>query len=343
MKSLGFSLTQWFRHSKRDFPWRKSPSPYQVWVSEVMLQQTRASVVIPYFLRWMERFPSVNDLAQASELEVIKAWEGLGYYSRARNLHLGAKQVIEYFNGKLPSDPAKLQTIKGLGPYTIGAILSFAFGKKYPAIDSNVLRVLARHFLIEKEITGSSARKEAEKIALSIIPEENPATFNEALVELGALICTSKNPRCVVCPIRKTCKAYALDKVHELPIKKTRQKITPLFRSVFIIQNKNFVLLKTPKKGQIMDGLYEFPYVEKGEDFSFDAELTLIHKLPTVTHTFTRYKATLYPLLHNTNIRSKTPGHEWVKLADLADLPFSSGHRKILKTFITPSKDTLLP
>lgn len=343
MKLNNKNLIQWFLNQKRIFPWRESLTPYHIWVSEVMLQQTRASVVVPYFLKWIKAFPTLKTLSQASESEVVKLWEGLGYYSRARNLLAGAKEIMNSFNGKLPKDPKDLLSIKGIGPYTVGAICSLAYGIPLPAVDGNVLRVLSRHFLIEEEITKISTRKQIENLIQPHIPPSNPGPFNEALIELGATLCTPKNPNCNVCPLATTCLAKKEGLVHQLPFKKKREKMIPLYRSVAIIQYKDQFLIQKGKKGKVMEGLYEFPYFERDQPGYFEEETlkdlgvdfsTSFTTLPKITHTFTKYKASLFPVHIRMSYTFKKFGFQWVSHEELHELPFSSGHRRILASLL---------
>lgn len=338
-------LILWFQEEKRSFPWRENPTPYSVWVSEVMLQQTRASVVVPYFLSWMQKFPSIRSLAEAPRDEVIKAWEGLGYYSRARNLHDGAQYVVQHFDGELPCCQEKLKQIKGLGPYTIGAIRSFAFHEKAAAVDGNVIRVLCRLHAIEEDIakpkTVATIREEAEKL----LPEHEPWVVNEALIELGATLC-NKSAQCRICPLRESCKAYSTGKVEQLPFKSKKIKIKPLYRTVFVIQYEDQFLIRKGKEGEIMADLHEFPFLE--QVFSDPQELqNHLHKqwridlsfeteLPKVTHTFTRYKAHLSPILFTCKKKIEVADLEWKSLEEMQFLPFSSGHRKIYQCITGP-------
>lgn len=319
-------IEKWFEENKRDFPWRHNRTPYRVWISEVMLQQTRASVVIPYFLRWMEIFPDVKTLYNASIEEVIKVWEGLGYYSRARNLHRAAKQIVEDFGGVIPDTLESLRSIYGFGPYTAGAILSFAFRKRSVAVDGNVLRVAARYFCIEENIARSRSRKIIEEKVEAILDPETPWITTEALIELGASICTPK-PRCAICPLQESCLGKKRGLAESLPIKNIEKKIQPLFRSVFVVEKKGFFLVKKGEEGKVMAGLYEFPYVE-GKSVNMAGKKNWM-RLPPCTHSFTRYKAHLFPYLIRGDW-SLEEGYEWVEMAELSKLPFSSGHRKIL-------------
>lgn len=324
------AIKDWFLENRRDLPWRKEGvSPYEVWVSEVMLQQTQASVVFAYFLRWMQKFPTLEDLAVADLDEVIKTWEGLGYYSRARNLHAGARQVVEQYGGNLPSSYEKLIQIKGLGRYTAGAILSFAFHQKRAALDGNGIRVLARYFAIEEDVKKSKTQKLLWEKAEAMLPEDEPWLVVEGLIELGALVC-KRAPECGKCPLREKCRAYSRSEVRKFPVKGKRVPITPLERSVFVVHHAGWVLVKRGEKEAIMADLYEFPYEERRGDVpDWLKRGSLVEELETIVHHFTRFKVTLYPSFWEMDERRDLPGYEWVEVARLSALPFSSGHRKL--------------
>ncbi|MBS0651098.1 MAG: A/G-specific adenine glycosylase [Verrucomicrobia bacterium] len=332
-------LIRWFVSSRRDLPWRKDPTPYAVWISEVMLQQTQVAVVISYFERWMQRFPTVKDLALASLEEVIKLWEGLGYYSRARSLHRGAQYLMEHHGGNLPSTPDELEKIAGLGPYTVGAILSFAFRKKAAAVDGNVVRVLSRFAAIEEDVCTSKAKKWIWDYAQSILPDEEPWLVVEGLIELGATVCT-RQPKCFACPLSSHCMGLKKGVADLLPIKGKKMAITSLIRQVAVVESEGFYLLSKGKKGSLMADLYEFPYLE-GEEPSllgnllacqFKLAAKFVAELPSVQHSFTRYRATLYPSAWKVSERVEVAGYEWIRFSDLDQLPFSSGHRKIINS-----------
>lgn len=329
------SLKKWFLSEKRDFPWRLNPTPYAVWVSEVMLQQTQAVVVIPYFDAWMQRFPTIQKLAEAPLEDVIKAWEGLGYYSRARNLHEGARYLMAHHQGQLPETEEELQQIKGLGPYTIGAIRSFAFHQRAAAVDGNVLRVLSRYLLIQDDISKPKTVKSLRQRALELLPQEDPWIVSEALIELGATIC-SKKPKCEICPLKSTCRGYVEGVAASLPIKKAGVKAELLVRDVAVIVAEDHVLLKRGKQGEVMQDLYEFPYYERSEiDFhshcqdDLGLKLEREMQLAEVTHSFTRYRVRLFPFLFSCSSKKDVHGYKWVEKGALKELPFSSGHRKI--------------
>lgn len=333
-------LNAWFEKNRRSFPWRENRTPYRVWVSEVMLQQTRAAVVVDYFERWMTLFPSVAALAGAPLELVIKTWEGLGYYSRARNLHKGAQEIVEMFDGEIPQSREALEKISGLGPYTVNAILSFGFKKRTAAVDGNVTRVLARFFSLKENVCKQPAKKKLQLGADAILDSEEPWVSAEALIELGATVCTPK-PLCELCPLEKNCLGKSI--ASSLPVKNPRKEIVRINRTVVILEAEGRVLLKKGASGKIMADLYEFPYFEMGSEIWSRKQINqtiyntfLIHvekgqKLPNVSHTFTRYKAELYPFKFE--IAKVIPVHEhvWIEKERLIDLPFSSGHRRILQ------------
>ncbi|MFT4552133.1 MAG: A/G-specific adenine glycosylase [Chlamydiales bacterium] len=334
-------LKLWFRKKKRDLPWRHQPTPYQVWVSEVMLQQTRVETVIPYYNSWMKRFPTIESLAASSQEEVIKLWEGLGYYSRARNLHEGARYVIENFGGELPSNEEDLKKIKGLGPYTIGAILSFAFHKKAAAVDGNVMRVLTRYFMIQDDITQARTQKMLREIAQEILPDEEPWVFNEALIELGAVQCRRKD-QCGACPVQNSCKAFSFDAVSSLPYKSKKTKYESLYRAVAVIRCESKILIKRVPKGKLMSDLHELPYLDTGAEVVVDTdfakwvkedlelEAVFIKAYPEVRQSFTRFRVLLRPFLMSSKKTQVVDAYKWVNISELSELPFSSGHKKII-------------
>jgi A/G-specific adenine glycosylase len=335
------SLREWFLDEKRDLPWRDNPSPYQVWISEVMLQQTQVSVVIPYFERWMKRFPTIQSLAKASLDEVIKIWEGLGYYSRARNIHEAAKYVLEVHQGVLPSSKEELTKIKGLGPYTVGAIQSFAFKMKSAAVDGNVVRVLSRYFHIEEDISKGKTVQNMREMLEEKLPDDEPWVVSEALIELGATVC-QKKPRCDICPLRRACKGYRQGVAHELPVKSAKVKYEKLYRVVGVVNCGDHFLVRKGEKGEIMSDLYEFPYLEgdksgldKTLKVKFGLSLKFVSEYPKVSHSFTRFRVELTPLHYHAKVKIPVEGYEWRTLQELHHLAFSSGHRKILQKHLT--------
>ncbi|MCB1110162.1 MAG: A/G-specific adenine glycosylase [Chlamydiia bacterium] len=327
------ALREWFFLNRRALPWRENPSPYEVWVSEVMLQQTQVSVVVPYFKRWMTLFPTIRALAEAPLEKVIKTWEGLGYYSRARNLHEGARYLTQTHGGELPSTYEDLKKVKGLGPYTIGAILSFAFKQREAAVDGNVLRVLSRFYGIHKPIDQGKVQKEIREKCQALLPKEEPWIIMEALIELGALVC-QKRAKCDLCPVHKKCVAAQSGQAALLPLKERRAETIHLHRDVAVIISKNSLLIRKGVQGKVMADLAEFPYFDRGTSIekALNLPLTPICPLPEVTHGFTRYKAFLYPHLYR-SIEKEVKEYEWVPFEEIKQLPFSSGHRKVLEHF----------
>jgi A/G-specific adenine glycosylase len=335
-------LKTWFTAEKRDLPWRQTTDPYAIWISEVMLQQTQVAVVIPYFLNWMDRFPTISHLAQASLDEVIKAWEGLGYYSRARHLHEAAHYLVKHFQGQLPQQEENLKKIKGLGPYTIGALLSFAFHQKKAAVDGNVIRVLTRYFGLEEDISKATTVNQVRQLAQNLLPDDEPWIINEALIELGATICQRK-ARCEECPLKRGCTSFKQGSMDRIPFNSKKIKVEYLYRSVAVIQCGSDLLVKRGQKGAIMSDLYEFPYFEiKKETFSpqkLKANIMQHFALPVVqkeilkevNQGFTRYQVRLYPIWFTCRDPKKVEGGEWLSYQALKQLAFSSGHRRIFQ------------
>lgn len=257
-------LITWFEKEQRELPWRANQDPYRVWVSEIMLQQTKVDTVIPYFLNFMEKFPTLNDLAYADEQQVLKAWEGLGYYSRARNLQSAVKEVVEQYDANVPQDSKQLGDLKGIGPYTKGAILSIAYNQPEPAVDGNVMRVLSRILKIEEDIAKPKTRKTFEAAVRELISEENPSAFNQGLMELGALICTPKSPSCLLCPVQEHCIAFqeGIEQTLPIKIKKTKQSTKHYFALVLKDHTGNMVLEKRSDKG-LLANMWQFPMADK--------------------------------------------------------------------------------
>ena len=313
-------LNQWFLRHRRELPWRKDPTPYAVWVSEIMLQQTQVNVVLPYFQKWMSLFPTIESLAAATRERVIKAWEGLGYYSRARNLHEGAKYVMQVHQGILPKTSEELSKVKGIGPYTVGAILSFAFKEAAPAVDGNVMRVITRLFKIETEIERVETKREIEKKVLSILGPE-PWISMEGLIELGALVC-KKKPLCEECPLSAKCLGKGLD----LPKKKKPRPIISVTKQIALVRCDEDCLVKKNHEGLMAD-LFEFPLLEDVSHLPLEKQ----KDNPPVEHSYTHYRATLFSTLFSVKNKQPVANLQWVPLRHLPLLPFSSGHRKLLK------------
>ena len=268
------SLQQWYLQNKRDLPWRKTVDPYAIWLSEIMLQQTRVAQGTPYFLSFIRAFPSVFDLAKANEEQVLKLWQGLGYYSRARNLHTTAQYVAHELSGIFPDNYNDLLKLKGIGEYTAAAIASFSYNEPVPVVDGNVFRVLSRYFNIETDIAAASAKKEFAALAFELMPKDNPALFNQAIMEFGALQCVPKSPNCGICIFNSSCAALQKKKVDLLPLKSKKLKVRNRFFNYLVVSddNDNTIIQKRTAKG-IWHNLYEFPLIETDapEDFDFIA------------------------------------------------------------------------
>ena len=256
---LSSTLLNWYRLNKRILPWRDHPDPYAVWVSEIMLQQTRVETVIPYFEKWMRLFPTVNTLANASEQSVLNAWEGLGYYSRARNLHRAATIIVQEYGGQLPRDLEKLRGLPGIGRYTLGAIASMAFGLNVPALDGNIKRVYARIFDISEPVDTPKGEKLLWDLAEKQLPKQDAGDYNQALMDLGATICLPKNPRCLICPVMKVCEARRNGMQDQRPVKTPKKRVPHHVHVAGVIVDDGKVLLaKRPSKG-LLGGMWEFP------------------------------------------------------------------------------------
>ena len=268
-------LIKWYLQKKRDLPWRNTINPYLIWLSEIMLQQTRVAQGMPYFLSFTTAFPTVFDLAKANEEQVLKLWQGLGYYSRARNLHQTAQYIATELNGIFPDTYIDLLKLKGVGEYTAAAIASFAYNEVVPVVDGNVFRVLSRYFDIETDIAQASAKKEFAALAFELMPKDSPAIFNQAIMEFGALQCVPKNPNCSTCVFNESCAALQKKKVDQLPIKSKKLKVRNRYFNYIVAsdENENTIIQKRTSKG-IWHNLYEFPLLEteKEENFDFVSE-----------------------------------------------------------------------
>ena len=265
------SLLHWYLQHKRDLPWRNTTNPYHIWLSEIMLQQTRVAQGTPYYLKFTEAFPTIFDLANASEEQVLKLWQGLGYYSRARNLHVTAKYIANELNGVFPCNYNGLLKLKGVGEYTAAAIASFAYNEVVPVVDGNVFRVLARYFDVETDIASSGAKKEFTALANELIPPDNPSGFNQAMMEFGALQCVPKNPNCKSCIFNESCLALSKKKVAQLPVKLKKIKVTNRFLNYLVfIDNKNATLINQRTEKGIWQNLYEFPVIETDDEATIE-------------------------------------------------------------------------
>lgn len=341
-------LLSWFTEEQRELPWRKNKDPYRVWVSEIMLQQTRVDTVIPYFNRFVDQFPTIEDLAEADEEKVLKAWEGLGYYSRVRNLQAAVREVHEKYGGIVPNTKEEISSLKGVGPYTAGAILSIAYGVPEPAVDGNVMRVLSRILSIWDDIAKPATRKIFEEAIRELISHENPSYFNQALMELGALICTPTSPSCLLCPVREHCSGFNEGVENELPIKTKAKKQKQVQLAAIVIKDEKgrTVIHKRPNKG-LLANMWEFPNIEVSLPFSRDKSyiqtLLLEHLgiqvkvgrvLGQIEHVFSHLKWDIQvfegELIHPIK---EAEDLKLVSEANIEEFPFPVSHQKILKQY----------
>lgn len=347
-EALQADLIGWFEREQRDLPWRKDQDPYKVWVSEIMLQQTRVDTVIPYFHRFIEQFPTIQTLSEADEEKVLKAWEGLGYYSRARNLQSAVREVHEQYGGTVPNTPKEISKLKGVGPYTAGAILSIAYGVPEPAVDGNVMRVFSRILSIWDDIAKPASRKVFEEAVRALISHENPSYFNQALMELGALICTPTSPSCLLCPVRDHCHAFNEGTQNELPVKTKAKKQRRVQLAAVVLEDEQgrTVIHKRPSAG-LLAGLWQFPNVEihlpaLGDREALESFMREEHQLPIeVRELVGQIEHVFSHLVWNINVYkgkivSSVPESETLKLVDREEIEvyaFPVSHQKMLRQF----------
>ncbi|ABR50401.1 A/G-specific adenine glycosylase [Alkaliphilus metalliredigens QYMF] len=342
-ESFSYQLIEWFREEKRWMPWRETKDPYCIWVSEIMLQQTRVETVISYYQNFMKKFPTIETLARASQEEVLKSWEGLGYYSRGRNLHRAANEIVLIHEGNVPKDKKILLKLPGIGPYTAGAILSIAYNQKEPAVDGNVLRVMSRLFNIQEDIMEKKVVNEVTDLVFQLMPQDNGGDFTEALMELGATVCVPQKPRCRLCPVHNQCKAHHLDIQETLPIRIKKTKVKNYHKGIlWMVYNGTILVKQNPQKG-LLGGLWALPTIdlmhkvdEKAviqEDFQEEVgqvvvELEYIGK---EKHVFThqRWQMSIFKGRSNDHLRVKEP-YQWVPIGQLETLTFPIVYRKVI-------------
>jgi len=341
-------LLQWYRHEKRDLPWRRTDDPYKIWISEIMLQQTRVDTVIPYYNRFVDVFPTVHDLADAGQQQVLKLWEGLGYYSRGRNLHQAAKTVVSDFDGVLPATHDEISKLKGVGPYTSAAILSIAFQKPYAVVDGNVIRVLTRYFGIKEDIRSSKVKNRVQELADELISPDSPGDYNQAVMELGAMVCTPKNPDCNKCPVSSGCVAYNSAQTDIIPYKSPAKKIPHHQIAVGLIVNGNSELLIALRPNNVMlGGLWEFPGGKRqsGESLhqtvtrelneELGVEVEVFEKYRQLKHAYSHFKITLHAYWCRITEGDPQPRSsmelKWVTLNEIDDYPFPKANKTLIE------------
>ncbi len=266
--NFGSKITNWYTDNKRDLPWRNTKNVYFIWLSEVLLQQTRVDQGIGYYLRFIEAFPKVSDLANATEEDVLKLWQGLGYYSRARNIHFAAKQIINEFEGKFPNKYLEIIKLKGVGEYTAAAISSICYEEEVAVVDGNVYRVLSRYLEIKTAIDSTEGKKEFKQVANELIKTHQPSTFNQGVMELGALICTPKNPNCEQCPLNNSCLSFSKNTFLNFPVKAKKTKQRNRYLNFILIENREkYYIQKREGKG-IWQNMYQFPLIETKKEMT---------------------------------------------------------------------------
>jgi len=345
--SLQFTppLLDWYRQNARRLPWRDHPDPYVIWVSEIMLQQTRVETVIPYFQNWIQRFPTVEALATAPLQDVLNLWEGLGYYSRARNLHQAARIVVDTYHGCLPQDAAALRSLPGIGRYTAAAIASIAFGQDEPALDGNIRRVLSRFFNLDTPAKSTQGEKLLWELARQNLPPGQAGDYNQAIMDLGATICTPSSPDCPNCPLSPSCQAFALGLQEQRPVTTPKPKIPHHTVAAAVIQRRGRTLIVQRPPTGLLGGLWEFPggKREPGEDLSTCLQRELLEELNLTIqvgrpfgvyqHAFTHFRVTLHAFLCTANgSRPQLKEHtdlRWALPAELADYPMGKIDRQI--------------
>lgn len=340
-------LLDWYAREQRSLPWRGSPDAYAVWVSEIMLQQTRVETVIPYFERWMQRFPNLYALASASEQEVLSVWEGLGYYSRARNLHKAAGMVVEQFGGQIPNHRAGLEKLPGIGAYTAGAIASMAFGQDEAALDGNIRRVLARVFGVRTPARSPAGERELWDLARAHLPPGQAGDYNQAIMDLGATVCTPRSPNCLLCPLMELCQARQQGLQEELPVLATRPPVPHYTVAAAILRRGDSVLIAHRHSKDLLGGMWEFPggSIEDGESLEeclrreigeeLGAQLRVEAPFGVYQHAYTHFKVTLHAFLCHLADSSPEPQPlaaselRWVPPAQLGDFPMGKIDRQI--------------
>ena len=350
MSNLQNRILAWFQKNGRDLPWRKKYDPYHVWISEIMLQQTQMDRAVDYFNNWIIRFPDIVSITRADEEEVLKLWEGLGYYARARNIVKSAGILQAEFNATLPADYDLLLKLPGIGKYTAAAIMSIAFNRDYPLVDANIERIFTRLFNLAKPVKDKKIQAYIWQKASELLPQGKARLFNQAMMELGALVCIAKNPRCKICPITGDCCAFNLGLTAERPVLQEPVKTVFIEMATGILQRQGRILIQKRKAKGVWANLWEFPggRLEPGEtpemalvrEYLEETQLAVcdLVKITTVQHSYTIYRVTLHcyfcslqddggqePVLHTAQ------EYRWVKPAELSKYAFPAGHRKLIR------------
>ncbi len=341
-RGIARRLLPWFRRHRRDLPWRRTTDPYAIWISEAMLQQTQVATVIPYYERFMGRFPTVQALAAAGLDDVLRMWSGLGYYARGRNLHAAAKAVVDNFGGELPSDVASLRTLPGVGAYTAGAVASIAFGKRAAVVDGNVARVIARLFAIREDVREPGTRRRIWELAEAMLPSRACGDFNQALMELGATVCTPSGPACLVCPLRNGCRANLLGATDVIPPAAVRAAVRAEVHVVVAMECGGlWLFVRRPEDG-LWGGLWELPsaLAEPGNERTIAGQLARRLSGAAVSispnafvrleQQLTHRRITFVGFTCRSKSRRKIENGQWRSLNKVDDLGFSRAMRRVL-------------
>ncbi|MBN1664343.1 MAG: A/G-specific adenine glycosylase [Deltaproteobacteria bacterium] len=348
-------LSAWYKRNKRVLPWRETTDPYRIWISEIMLQQTQVDTVIPYYRRFLDIFPNVDALAVARLEDVLKAWENMGYYARARQLHRCAGMIVDKYGGKIPDTLAELTALPGIGAYTAGAVLSMAYGQAVPAVDGNVRRILARLFAVRKPLDDLQTQKQLHQTAATLVPSKKPGDFNQALMDLGAAVCKAKKTLCTLCPLARLCQARILELQDGIPAKKKRPSLPHRQAAAAIIQNRDglFLVVQRPATG-LLASLWTFPggFVEDGKTLKSDLikrvreqlgiRIRIGEHLAEVRHAYTHFRITLHAC--KGYVSKETPkalacrDWRWITPAGFAVLPSSKIDRMIMQTLLSEIK-----
>ena len=348
-ETFSIQLIDWYHKNKRDLPWRKTTDPYKIWVSEVMLQQTQVDFVLSYYARFVTLFPTIGHLAEAPLDSVLKAWEGLGYYARARNLHRAAKQIVDTNRSCLPEHYAELLNIRGIGPYTAAAVASIAFGETYAVVDGNVVRVLSRLFKIA-DVPAKYGKAKFVHLSGQLLPQDCPGDFNQAMMELGALLCTPAAPNCSDCPVNELCEAHrTMPDPSVLPVKMARKKIPHVDVVVGIVWKDGKVFVKRRPPHGLLGGLWEFPGGKVANGISkticlqqkleqkFNLKIKESEPFMSVKHAYSHFKMTLHAYrceVSDGPVKAQGIEWKWLSPEELRDYPFPKANKKVLDSFL---------
>lgn len=348
-RNIRRKLLEWFEHHQRDLPWRRHYRPYEVWISEVMLQQTQVNTMLPYFERWMARFPDLRSVAEAPEDTVLKHWEGLGYYSRARNIQRTARIILLERQGEFPKDYTTLRRLPGIGPYTAAAILSLAFKEDRPVVDGNVKRVFSRVFDIATVLSARESVRFMEETSRNLLPKGKAREFNQALMELGALVCTPRSPRCLECPIRRECRSRILGIVSRRPVRAQSGTPSSVEVAVGILLSHGRIFIQKRPPGGLMPLLWEFPGGKVQEGESPEAALVrelreelgvgvqILTKVGVIRHAYTSFRVVLHAFTCHLSDETPLPvlrsaiDCKWVDLGEIAHFPFPAANQKLIR------------